>query len=274
MAVSAINGVGGADGANRILQIISDSRSRISKNLSRIGSGSRIISPEDDAAGLAQVTKFNAQIERLNAAQTNITDSISFSETQSGVLTVDQKILGRMGELAMLAQDATRSDADRALYQNEFSQLQEIISDSTGSKFNEQPIFSESGHTVTTDGEGGTTTAAPVDLDSPLANGGVGGVESLSISTAADAAAALDSLLTATGNVARLQSSAGANISSLNFRREALEESELNISAARSRIADSDLAEESTKLSANLVRIRQAYQLLGKANQNSFSALS
>ena len=272
--MSAINGVGGADGANRILQILSESRSRYSKNLSRIGSGSRITSPEDDAAGLAQVTKFNAQIERLNAAQTNITDSISFSETQSGVLAVDQKVLSRMGELAMLAQDATKSDADRALYQNEFSQLQEIVSDSTGSQFNEQPLFNGTGQAVTTDGEGGTTNTAPVDLASPLANGGVGGIESLSISTVSDAAAALDSLRTATGNVARMQSSAGANISNLSFRRETLEEHEQNISAARSRIADVDIAEESTKLSANLLRVRQAYLMLSKANAGTFSAVS
>lgn len=274
MAISAISVISSADGANRILQVISESRSRISKNLSRMGSGSRITSPEDDAAGLAQVTRFNAQVERLNAAQTNITDSISFSETQSGVLAVDQKVLGRMGELAMLAQDATKSDADRALYQNEFAQLQEIVSDSTSSKFNEQRLFTASGHAVTTDGEGATTNTSPVDLGSTLNNGGVGGVQTLSLSTVADAAAALDSLRTATGNVARLQSSVGATISSLDFRREVLEENELNISAARSRIADADIAKESTKLSANLVRIRQAYHLLGKANQSAFSAVA
>jgi hypothetical protein len=37
-----------------------------------------------------------------------------------------------MGELAILAQDVTKSDADRALYAEEFSQLKTMVSEDGG----------------------------------------------------------------------------------------------------------------------------------------------
>jgi flagellin len=87
----------------------------LAKSLARLSSGSKIVSPEDDAAGLAVSLRLDAQINRTNAASSNIGNAISFNQTQDGFLQKVGKALDRMSELAILSQDITKSDADRGL---------------------------------------------------------------------------------------------------------------------------------------------------------------
>src|SRR3569833_4501379 len=88
----------------------------LSKSLARLSSGSKITSPEDDAAGLAVATRFDAQINRVSAANNNVGNAISFSQTQDGFLQKVSNALDRMSELAVESQDVTKTDADRALF--------------------------------------------------------------------------------------------------------------------------------------------------------------
>ena len=64
-------------------RLLTNSSSMLAKSLARLSSGSRIVSPEDDAAGLAQSIKFDAQINRNSAANSNVNNAISFSQTQA-----------------------------------------------------------------------------------------------------------------------------------------------------------------------------------------------
>src|SRR6186713_3292714 len=97
-------------------RLLSESGAMLAKSLARLSSGSKIVSPEDDAAGLAVSTRFDAQINRIGAAKANVGNAISFAQTQDGFLKKVSKALDRMSELAILSQDVTKSDADRALY--------------------------------------------------------------------------------------------------------------------------------------------------------------
>ncbi len=67
-------------------RLLSESSSLLSKSLQRLSSGSKIVSPEDDAAGMAVSMKFDAQTARIAAAKNNVTNAISFSQTQDGYL--------------------------------------------------------------------------------------------------------------------------------------------------------------------------------------------
>src|SRR5262245_13229996 len=102
-------------------RLLTESSSALSKSLARLSSGSRIVSPEDDAAGLAVSTRFDAQINRINAASNNVGNATSFNQTQDGLLKKVSKALDRMSELAVLSQDITKTDADRDLYNAEFT---------------------------------------------------------------------------------------------------------------------------------------------------------
>src|SRR5206468_5786406 len=97
-------------------RLLSESSSMLAKSLARLSSGSKIVSPEDDAAGLAVSMRFDAQINRTTAAKNNVANGISFSQTQDGFLQKVGKALDRMSELSILAQDVTKTDADRTLY--------------------------------------------------------------------------------------------------------------------------------------------------------------
>ncbi|MFO1511613.1 MAG: flagellin [Verrucomicrobiota bacterium] len=100
-------------------RLLADSTSALNKSLARLSSGLKIVSPEDDAAGLAVSSRFDAQINRIGAVGNNVNNAVSFSQTQDGYLKKMAKALDRMSELSVMAQDVTKSDAD-ALYQTEY----------------------------------------------------------------------------------------------------------------------------------------------------------
>ena len=60
--------------------------------------------------------KMGAQVNRIQAAKDNIGNAISYSQTQDSFLEKIGNALDRMSELAMLAQDETKTDSDRSLY--------------------------------------------------------------------------------------------------------------------------------------------------------------
>src|SRR5215510_16122360 len=143
---------------------LSSSESMLSKSLARLSSGSKIVNPADDAAGLAVSMRLDAQVQRINAARSNVGNAISFTQTQDGYLKKIAKALDRMSELAILAQDVTKSDADRSLYNNEFTQLSDYLNSVSSKDFNGVSLFSSTGLDVTIDSEGNNFTMGGIDL--------------------------------------------------------------------------------------------------------------
>ena len=92
-----------------------------------------------DSANFSMAAKIDAQVHRMDAALSNTGNAMSMLQTQDGTLRSVGKAMNRMGELAILAQDVTKSDSDRALYAEEFTQLKTMVSDSAGMKFNGLP---------------------------------------------------------------------------------------------------------------------------------------
>ena len=121
---------------------LGESTQALQKSLGRLSSGSKLNSPMDNAAGAAISLKFDAQVNRLQAAKDNVGNAMSFSQTQDGHLKKVGTALDRMSELAMLSLDATKTDTDRALFEKEFDTLQAHITDLSASKFNGVALFS------------------------------------------------------------------------------------------------------------------------------------
>ncbi|MEI6566914.1 MAG: hypothetical protein WCR20_09565 [Verrucomicrobiota bacterium] len=65
-------------------RMLEESSSQLAKSLARLSSGSKLTSPEDDAAGMAVSTQFKAQISRVGAALSNVSNAISYGQTQDG----------------------------------------------------------------------------------------------------------------------------------------------------------------------------------------------
>ena len=150
--------------AQRTANNLNVSQTNLAKSLSRLSSGSRIVNPSDDAAGLAVSSRLRAQIKRLDSALSNVVNAVSFTQTQDGFMKTVDKAFRRMGELAMLARDETKSAADRALYDQEFQQLKDYVIDSTGKEFNSVALFDGADIAVTIDSEGETFDMAGIDM--------------------------------------------------------------------------------------------------------------
>jgi flagellin len=245
------------------------SESMLAKSLARLSSGSKIVNPADDAAGLAVAMRLDAQVQRLHAAKSNVGNAISFTQTQDGYLKKIAKALDRMSELSILAQDVTKSDADRALYDEEFQQLYDYFTSAASKDFNGVSLFSTTAHNVTIDSEGGTFTMNGIDLAAaaytPLATADV--------TTTVNAAAALTSVKAAITQLATNRATIGAYQSRLNFTSEQLTVSRENLAAASSRIQDVDVAEESTQYARFNILTQAGTAMLAQANALPQSAL-
>ena len=83
---------------------LQSSQDMLSKSLARLSSGSKIVNPSDDAAGVAVSARLDSQVKRTGAAHTNVINAISFTQTQDGYLKKIAGALTRTSELSMLAQ--------------------------------------------------------------------------------------------------------------------------------------------------------------------------
>jgi flagellin len=250
-------------------RLLSESSATLSKSLSRLSSGSKIVSPEDDPAGLAVSMRFDAQINRVSAAQVNVTNAISFSQTQDGFMTKVSKALDRMSELAILAQDVTKGDDDRDLYQKEFSKLGAYIDDVATRDFNGVSLFSGTTLNVTTDSDGNTFAMTGVDLSASAYTDATGA----DVSTTTGAVSALTQVKAAITQLASDRATVGSNVTRLNYTNEQLGVLRDNLSAANSRIKDVDVAEESTRFARYNILVEAGTAMLAQSNMMPASAL-
>ncbi len=247
------------------------SSAMLAKSLSRLSSGSKIVSPADDAAGLAVASRLDAQVQRLSAARSNVGNAISFTQTQDGYLKKIAKALDRMSELAILAQDVTKGSSDRALYQTEFAQIQEYIENTSSKEFNGVSLFNGDTLAITVDSEGNTFDMSGIDLSATSYNNAI--ADGTTISTTSAATTALDYIKTAITNLATDRATIGAYQTRLNFTSEQLQVNRENLMAASSRIQDVDVAEESTQYARYNILVQSGTAMLAQANSMPQSVL-
>jgi flagellin len=248
---------------------LSESSSALNRSLARLSSGSKIVNPSDDAAGLAVSTRFDAQVSRIGAARNNLANAVSFTQTQDGFLKKVAKSLDRMSELSILSQDITKSDADRSLYNAEFQNLASFVTASASKDFNGISLFSGTSLAVTTDGDGATVSVSGLDLGSTSYTGATGS----NISTTSAAASALTAVKTAITQLATDRATLGASQSALNSYLENLGTLSDNLTAASSRIKDVDVADESTQYARYNILVQAGTAMLSQANQTPQGAL-
>ena len=263
-------------GSANAARILAESTSALQKSLKRLSTGSRIASIADDAGGSAVASKFSAQVTRLNASRANVGNMISFSQTQDGYMEKVAGALERMSELAMLATDETKSNTDRGLYEKEFDELQEFITAIGDKTFNGTSLFSSTSLSVAV-GTAQDGTASKVEVKGANLKSGSNYTNATtvhaSVGTAASAAAALTRVQTAIGQLASDRAQVGANLSRLETERNTISILRDNLSAARSRITDVDVAEESANFARQQILVQSGTAMLAQANVIPQSAL-
>lgn len=270
---------------------LNHSQEMLGRSLNRLSSGSKIVNPSDDAAGLAVSEKLDAQNLRVRAASTNVQNAISYVQTADGFMGGMTKILSRMSELAILSKDVTKNTSDVALYQEEFKALQDQLRatiggptseiggtanvDSPLGAFNGITLFGASnGHAVTIGQAVGQEMTIPQsnlrdgDMLAIISQSG-SGAYSLSVTDAN----AIAKITAAIQDVAQERASLGASQSRLELASTTLQVKSENLSSAISRIRDVDVAEESTKFARFNILVQSGTAMLAQANQTPQSVL-
>ena len=241
------------------------SNSQLQKSLARLSSGSRIASPADDAGGLAVSMKLSAAINRTDATATNISNAISFLQTQDGSLKTAGDVLNRVSELKTLSTDVTKGASDIANYDAEFTALKAQLTSLASGTFNGINLFGGGTLSVTVSEDGGQSmniTQAALATSVTAVTGGAN-LAALSVST----------ISTAIQSVATNRAQNGAETSRLSFNADVLATNKTNLEAANSRIVDVDVAYESTKLARNSILVQAGTSMLAQANASSQAAL-
>ncbi len=251
-------------------RMLAESSSQLSKSLARLSSGSRIVSPEDDAAGSAVSMRFDAQISRTEAARANVGNTVSYNQTQDGFMGKVKKALDRMSELAVLAQDVTKTDTDRALYDSEFQQLGNYMIEVAKKDFNGVSLFDGAARNVTIDSEGTTFAMSGIDLGSATYTAVTGPA---SVATLGGATAALGTVKNAITQLASDRATVGAMRTRLNYTDEQLGVLRDNLASSNSRIKDVDVAEESTQFARFNILVQAGTAMLSQANSSPQAAL-
>jgi flagellin len=248
------------------------SNSSLQRSLNRLSSGSKIVTPSDDAGGLAVSMKLSAASKRQGAISSNIGNAMSFLQTQDGALKVSSKILDRMSELRTLYEDTTKNTSDKGNYDTEFKALSAQLLAITKEKFNGKDLFGSSTQSVKATEDHASDTSIDVKgrnlTDSTT---GIGTV--IASGSASMASITLANITDAIKTVATFRADNGAEQSRLSFASELLTANKANLEAANSRITDVDVADESTQLARWNILVQSGTAMLSQANQSAQSAL-
>ena len=258
----------------------------LTKSLNRLSSGSRIVTPADDAAGLAVSEKLDAVNGRLGAALTNVQNATSYIQAADGFMSGMSKVLSRMSELSMLSKDVTKNATDVQLYQQEFKALQQQLRDVIGGGAVTSPIGTFNGITLfgnnptglpvtIGEGPGQTMTITETDMQDPTT--AVGLLLKQTAPPAFDVSVTDANVATlvvnAIQNVATERATLGAFGSRLDLAAQTLSTQTVVMEAAISRIRDVDVAVESTRMVKNQILTQAGTAMLAQANQMPQSVL-
>jgi flagellin len=248
---------------------LNNSTNMLNESLARLSSGSQIVNASDNPAGLAESISLNAQIGQTNAANGDVGNATSFSQTQDGFLQQIGSALDQMATLSIQAQDGTISSGQAADYQSEFSALANYVTSTASQTFNGVSLFSGTGLAVTITGNGSQFTMTGVNLSASAYTGAT----SASVASTTLAAAALTAVTAAISQLGTDRANVGANEARLNYTAQQLSVLATNLTAANSQISDVNVATESTNFAKDQILVQSGTAMLAQANQAPQSVL-
>ncbi len=258
--------------ANNAFRQLGMNNNQVSKSLEKLASGYRINRAGDDAAGLAISESMKAQIKGLEAASSNSQDAISLVQTAEGALTEVHDMLNRMVELATKAANGTYTDDQRGNYQDEIEELQaEIDRIATSTKFNDTALLD--GTFQNKDMQVGTSATETISVSISGMGANALGVSGVNVSSQTGANDAIEDINAAIKTVSKTRSGLGAMQNRLEHTINNLDTTAENLSAANSRIRDTDMAKEMMKYTQTNVLVQSAQAMLAQANQQPQSVL-
>jgi flagellin len=258
-----------AANASRVLNVTANQQAKSTEKLS---SGYRINRAGDDAAGLSISEKMRRQVRGLDRASTNAQDGISAVQTAEGALGEVHSMLQRANELAVQAANGTNASKDIKAISDEIVQLKtEIKRIGATTDFNGKNLLS--GVTIT------MFVGYETDSNNNIAISGANLLNSVAaqmtaFSTRAQAQSLLANIKSAIQTVSDTRSRFGAAQNRLEHTVDNLDNVVENVTAAESRIRDTDMADEMVRYSKNNILTQAGQSMLAQANQSTQGVLS
>lgn len=246
-------------------------------NYTRLSSGNRITSAGDDAAGLSISESLRAQVRSMKQAERNANDGISFVQVAEGGMGEIGNILIRLRELSIQAASDTVGDKERGFINQEFqSLLQEVDRIANVTSFGGTELLNgQSGHDLEfqvgiRNNEADRITFKTTENDLRSDAIGVSGISAESIDAARNA---IDNIDAGMAKVSEARARMGAMQNKMHSTVNNLLIAKENLEQARSRIADADIAEETSALTKNNILQQAGIAVLAQANQAPTAAL-
>lgn len=249
----------------------------LNTSLARLSSGFRINQASDDAAGLAISENLRAQIRGLRQANRNTNDGVSLVQVAEGGLNEVSNMLIRLRELGVQAASDTIGDTERKFLDVEYQQLKSEIQRITeATTFNNRDLLNGTGGVL--DIQVGVHNDAFKDRISFNASAANASLESLGLTaeglaTKEGAQMSLDVVDRAMVSVNAIRANFGALQNRLQSTIQNLAIADENLSAANSRIRDTDVAAETAELTRNQILMQAGISVLGQANSMQQMAL-
>ena len=254
-----------------------NSQKKMSEAMARLSSGSKINKAADDAAGLAISENLRGQIRSIRKANQNAGDGISMVQVAEGGLNEISNIIIRLRELGIQAASDTVGDTERGFLDKEVQQLKNELEriakvttwGDTKLLDGSTPVFdfqvgifnNETEDRISFDSSNNVATLDALNLGSVDYTSKEGAQESLQLLDAAQT-----QINGYRANLGALQNRLNSTISNLSIAEE-------NLSAANSRIRDTDVAREAAKLTKENILLQSSISTLAQANQAKSVAL-
>lgn len=240
-----------------------------------LASGTRIVKAGDDAAGLAISQGMNAQVKGMQMARMNSFNAVSAIQVSEGGLNEISNILVRLRELGIQAASDNIGDKEREFLDLEAQNIiQEADRIAKTTTFGNKVLLDGSGGSQTfhVGAFGGEENTITYDLSSDATSSSIG-IDGLSVADKGSARDLLETVDEAMQNVGAMRANFGAIQNRLEITTNNLDTQIENLSAAKSRIADTDIARESSELASAQVLQSAAVSVLAQANQSQGVAL-
>ncbi|MCB0348996.1 MAG: flagellin FliC [Bdellovibrionales bacterium] len=251
---------------------------QLERSLARLSSGFRINQASDDAAGLAISEKLKGQIKGLYQAGRNAQDGVSLVQVAEGGLNEVSSMLIRLRELAIQASSDTIGDTERKFIDVEYQQLKsEVQRIAEVTEYNGTDLLNGTGGIMDIQvGINNDPFKDRISFNSAAADASLEALGIVAESVASKQGAqmslsrvddAIVSVNAIRANFGALQNRLQSTIQNINIFNE-------NLSAANSRIRDTDIAAETAEMTRNQILMRAGISVLGQANATSQMALA
>ncbi|WP_413291750.1 flagellin [Bdellovibrio sp. HCB185ZH] len=247
------------------------------KSMARLASGQRINQAADDAAGLAISENLKGQIRGMRQANRNANDGISLVQVAEGSLNEVSNMLIRLRELGVQAASDTIGNTERKFLDVEYQQLKSEIQRVTEStKFNGYELLNGTGGMIDIQvGVNNDPFQDRISFNAGAANSSLDslGLTAESVGTKEGAQTSLSLIDSALTSVNAIRANFGALQNRLVSTSNNLLIADENLSAANSRIRDTDVAAETSEMTRNNILLQAGVSVLGQANQSQQLAL-